>query len=374
MSIRTRTVVSLSALSVLVLVFCRPAAEAAGTEGLGWRGMNLSKDFGLFKGLQLPLHPVNGLFNFTDITPILETVPHNLLVSWDHATFKTSNRLLGPGGDTVPGVRGIDVVATLPRLLYWWPAISNVEGEHFGLESDFLLPIASVHADIGDQLGLGAGGGGVGDILFAPVVPWLINLGDHHYITASGYLGPYLILPSGNYAKTNAFNLGSNAVSIVPIIEAWIRFPFLDQLEFHPLILYGHSFGNGGFVIGGSEKANVSVTGRKRSSYRNGDMFQTNVDIHYPIGKRILDTVGAKAHPILESIRAGISVDYQKQFEPDRLDGDAITHSEEEEFALGPMAWFSQGPFIAAAKWTMNQSARNTYNFNQLWLQFTFVF
>jgi len=343
--------------------------------GLNWKGVSL-ESYGLYKGGGLPLSP--GIFN-TYAFPnggkqLVEGVPPNLVLGVGIVNIYSANKLYDSSGDRVSGTHEIDALTFFPRIVYYYPFQPN--NPKIRLFTDFIVPISTIHAnldlwsDLDDSTGAvksywphgaGAGGGGVGDIVWAPVALQWAGYGSEN-VKFSGFIDPLIIFPTGDYKKENLFNLGSNVYTLDFIVEYYLNFPKLGNyggLQFHNFLCYTISGKNKDFVLFANPGFNQLVTGKTKSTYDTGDVFTANFDLNYPVSK---------------VLTVGLNLCYIQQVTDDKLDGEKISDSKEMSLALGPNLYYINGAFSISWRTSFEVKAENRFKGVNNWMLVTYVF
>ncbi len=354
---------ALGALALAAAAFGLALAAAAFgpalADELTWNGTNLGA-LGIHKGLGLPI--LNGFYSGSTNLPTLPPgLPGNTFAFRVRTTYDFSDALADEDGHHVKEVKKVNVTAIQFRttwILPWQPA-----DPHFRFVYDMIIPVATVHADVGDPIGLGAGGGGLGDIVIEPLE--LLYALDTPSIATSHVWGPVVVAPTGDYQKDHVFNLGQNIWEFMLQWEWWVTLKQLGGLQFHGISLYTHATENADFVLGGSTVENRFLTGKDESHYKSGDMIDMNADVTIPI---------PGVHPWGSDMHAGALIAWEHQIEEDKLDGNKVHNSRQEGIAVGPVFYWSKGPFNFYLRGAFDVHTRNNLVHNTLAAEVTYFF
>jgi hypothetical protein len=271
-----------------VIASLLPAAAAAGP--LTYQNINLQSSFGLYKSSGLPSNPGTSLFGLTEVTGFQQfpdNIPANTVIffpieeeDWADGTFDST-------GHKVPGVAGITSNAILVRATYVYPNALQLPNPHIRLVSDLVLPFVNAHVNLDNNSGSGLGGGSIGDILWCPLGA-LFTGHELNHTQFSAFLGLYFGLPSGSYSANNQFNIGSNQYSATLYTNEVFTFTNLNNLFVDLQMHYTKVLrGNNDFMAFASPDLTKAITGQPISSYKNGDVFDANVDALYPVTKNL---------------------------------------------------------------------------------------
>ena len=335
--------------------------------GLKWRGQDLND---IYKGAQLPLGPA--VFNSYSYPnggkQIPASIPANTLIPMMLINYYTANTLKDNQGDSVHLVDNkdvsIDQTVLFPRLIWFLPW--QPFNPHLRLDTDIILPIATVAASLDRQTGknlYGVGGGGVGDIIWGPIELFItsIDLFGNGDVLWSSYETPLISFPSGSYNPNDVFNVGSNVYSVNLISENWFNFPKLGPYggpQFHPFFSYTHHTGNDHFSTA-QLPASVQAQLGPTTTYTTGDFAVLNLDAVYPV---------------LEHLVAGVNCNFLWQISNDSMAGSSIVNSAQQAISIGPELDYMKGPVSFSYKASFEVRARNEFKGMNNWFVLTYTF
>ena len=280
--------------------------------------------------------------------------------------YYTANTLKDDSGNSVKLVDnkdiGIDQMVMFPRLLWvlpWQPS-----NPHLRLTTDIILPIVTVAASLNRQTGPEVGGGGVGDIQWAPLelVVADVDLFGNGDVLWSSYETTPISFPSGRYNSNDLFNVGSNSYSFNFIFENWFNFPKLGPHggpQFHPFFAYTHHTSNDDFSTPAGLPANIQTQLGPTTSYTNGDFAVLNLSFVYPV---------------LKHLSAGVNCNFLWQLTNDSMDGSSISHSKQRAISLGPELDYINGPVTFSYKASFEVQAHNEFQGMDNWFVLTYTF
>lgn len=136
-------------------------------------------------------------------------LPDNTLAILQYLDYDTSNTL-NVDGSEVAGDNKLDAWVALFRLAYIVPL--DFISENFTVDPQFIMPFASVDVrGVNDTVAQG-------DLLLFAAHKYALNREKRHFIGWS----PFLSVPTGDYNKNNAVNVGNNRWAITNQF-AWSR-------------------------------------------------------------------------------------------------------------------------------------------------------
>ena len=340
-------------LSVALSVGC--TAVHAGN--LMWRGVNLTA-MGLYKGAGLPTSPADGLVGFNLMAG--DGLPANLPAnSWLFApvtNFTTANTLADSSGNSVPGRHDLDAETFLAWTVYFYG--KQPDNPHVRFGSQLIASFTTVHANAdifgpGTPKGIGVGGGGFGDLFFAPFTVGVFGAGNDT-VKYSVNNAIFVAFPTGNYNRNNAFSLGSNAYGITTFSEWWVNFPKFHNIQIHAFNIYMVNFNNSNFNT-------TAIDGQPTGSYRTGQQLILNYDVSYPFD-------GNK-------LRVGPLFSLLQQVTNDKLNGSTVYNSKEHVVATGAELYYSPNHSLNfSAKYFQDVSVRNTFKSKGFWFNVAYAF
>jgi hypothetical protein len=219
-----------------------------------------------------------------------------------HASYVTDQK-----GHALPGPNGQAAASITLHPAY----VSDIPalGGNLGLE--FLFPFAAVRVD---AAGLPQHTqGGVGDITVAPFIQWSdLTLADRPFALRFGLQG---VVPTGSYEPGRLINIGQNVWQISPYWAA--TWHASNEWEISGRLIYDWSSAN---------TAPSPALGA--SSAQPGDQLALNLSASYALDP---------------DWRIGVAGYALRQLDPTRLDNIAVPDSEQQAFALGPSALWTNG-------------------------------
>lgn len=350
--------------------------RAALAADLHWRGVNISQRFSLAMGGQLPLNPSDSFFTYPGsiFNPSLLAQPNTLLF-WNITLYDHGAYLAGPSSQKVAGVGRSDFIATMPRFFYVLPL--QPSDPHLRLFSDLVIPIETVNTshlvhDSGASREIGVGNSGLGDIRFAPLGLYFLNVGPKD-VEAAGYFAPYVVLPSGQYSASATSNLGSNEYALRFTSQWRMKFDRLWGLTIEIWAFYTHAFTNPALNL--SEVSGFDTfAGRALQSYQPGDVFCANNSVQEPVNTLVRHIAGNDdLGKTLDGLTVGWAFDVLRQVNRSSLDSSPIANSLTEELAVGPLLAWQRGQFVAYITATKNVMTRNGSNLSTIWLNIIYA-
>jgi hypothetical protein len=273
----------------------------------------------LLFGQQVTLPPVN-----LGGTSFLDGVAGPGLMLQERIQYYHANKFMDSKGDKLPGDNSVTSWLFMSQAAYITKL--KILGAYYGFEA--LLP--TVNLDIDTDLGTRGDETGLGDlILSAFELQWV----DHKVFGMSYFhrLNLSFTVPTGKYNDESRVNIGSNLYSfnpyyaftllITPKLETSWRFHYLwNSKNNDPPIVF------------------------KANSIQPGQAFHLNYAISYEI---------------LDGLRAGIVGYYLQQTTSDKVDGEAMPHSKERVFAIGPGLMYSKNNFFLTLTANFETGAEN---------------
>ena len=222
------------------------------------------------------------------------------LLTHEMATLYKASRAVGPGGETLPGRNTAVTLSGLTHLLYSPPI--PVLGGYWGVE--ILVPLAFL--DVATPTAQ-ASTGGIGDIIFSPLVLQLPNakvLGGQFFHR----LDIDAIAPTGRYDRDALASVGNHLWAVNP----YYAFTWLpsDRFETSWRIEYQWNGVN-----------DAPGPGYMATTIQPGQAFFFN---------------GAFSVAVTKVLRTGVTGYFLQQITDSRADGRAVAGSRERVAALGP--------------------------------------
>lgn len=200
----------------------------------------------------------------------------------------------------------------------------KILGGYYGFE--MLLPSAKLDVEVFDE----NEESGMGDASISPfILQWvdkqLFNLPFNHRLNLS------FIVPTGRYDQHKSLNIGSNALSFNP------HYAFtLNLTQRSELSMRVHYLWNG--------KNNDPYSQLNLRHTQAGQAFHINM---------------ASSYQLHNNLRVGLSSYYLKQLNQHEANGESISNSLEEVFAMGPGLRYQLPIFTLHANAYVESSARN---------------
>lgn len=224
--------------------------------------------------------------------------------------YNSDEFLDNDGNNLLPDVANeqLDVWISLSQLLYQSDR-AVLFGGKWGL--DVIVPVVSLNLDLDLSIPLEDNGTGIGDVLVGPYLQWDPIMGKNGPIFMHR-IELQVIFPTGKYDSDKELNPGSNVYSINPY---WAATLFLTpkwtaSWRLHYLWNSENDDPNRGFV--------------------GADDTQPGQAIHLNY---------ASAYEVIaKKLRLGVNGYYLKQITDSQVNGEDITDSEEQVFAIGPGA------------------------------------
>jgi hypothetical protein len=215
------------------------------------------------------------------------------------------------GATSFPGDISVNAFAALTEVAY--TTHYKFLGAWYGAE--VLLPFA--HADIQTDLGVRGTQGGMGDLIFSPLLlQW-----PEHKVFGKPYFQRLhvveLIVPTGRYSRDAAVNVGNNVVSVSPQYAGTL---FLTpQIETSWRVHYLWN-----------SKNNDPNPVYNANSIQPGQAVHFNASVSYKLQSRL---------------RAGVAGYYLKGITDPKIGDRSLANSREQIGAIGPGLWFATRPF-----------------------------
>ena len=233
-------------------------------------------------------------------------------------TTYSSNNLKDGDGDTIFGRNKLNLVAFAPQLIYTAAKPLPFGGLKWGAQAQWSL--VSINAS--SNIGLEAGSGMIGDIVFGPFIgrahPLAKDWVFHWFAEFDTYA------PIGSYDKNAAFNAGANFWTFEPFIAMTLTMPYGFEVSTRQHYLWNTK--NNGYV-------NPALT-RDFATHdmQAGEMWRFNFS-----GSKSLDFIT----PLL---RLGVVGYYGQQTTEDKLDSSSVSNSKEKIFGIGPYLGYTYIP------------------------------
>ena len=285
-------------------------------------------------GQEVVLPPVNlGETNF------LDGIAGPGLLLEQTIEYYHANRFTDSKGNKIPGANSLESWLSLTHLAYLTKF--KILGGYYGFEA--LLPV--VWVDLDTDLGIDDHKGGAGDLIFSPfILQWV----DHQIFNMPYFhrINFVFILPTGNYDKNSAINIGSHLYSFNPYYAFTLLItPKLEtSWRFHYLW---------------NSKNQSPPQSFHADSIQPGQAFHLNYAFSYEI---------------LNGLRAGIAGYYLNQITSDKVDGHKRAHSKEEVFAVGPGLMYSRKGFFVYLNAYYETGVENRPEGKKIVLRFSKVF
>jgi hypothetical protein len=246
--------------------------------------------------------------------------PGVYLINYD--TFYTTNRVNDTNGNKIPVNVSVDAFAEVPRLLWVTPV--QVFGANWGMH--ILVPIVHLDATVG---GWSKSQFGLGDITIDPfILSW--HWKNFHLAT-----GLDIILPTGEYDKTNPVNIGTNYWGFEPLIA-------------------GTYLSDDGWEVSAKMMYTINTT-NDATNYSSGQAFHMD----YTFGKHWNEWT------------FGVGGYYYQQTTDDELNGAVVGDGNRGmAFAIGPQVKYDfGGKYSVIAKWQHELVTENRSEGDKFWLK-----
>jgi hypothetical protein len=224
------------------------------------------------------------------------------------ATY-SSTTLKDGDGHTIPGRNKLNLVAFAPQLIYTAAKPLPFGGLKWGAQVQW--SIASLN--VSSNLGLTAGSGMIGDVVFGPFIGRSHELGKGWAFHWFGEFDVYA--PIGSYDKNAAFNVGANFWTFEPFLAMTLTMPYGFEVSTRQHYLWNTK--NNDYVTYGP-------TGPTTHDMEAGQMWHMNFS-----ASKSLDFIS----PLL---RLGVVGYYGQQTTDDKLDSSSVSNSKERIFGIGP--------------------------------------
>jgi hypothetical protein len=259
--------------------------------------------------------------------------------------YNVGKSLSGTNRKLVPGINQTDALVMLFQWVYFYPW--QPSNKHFTFSSDMFFDYLTVHANSGAPLGVGVGGGGVGDVLWTPMGIAYQHWQYGDWVKPTAYISPLISFPAGSYDKSAAFNIGSNAWAVTPAFIGWTylgkNFGALAGSEWQSDLIYSHVFSkNDQFPT----PAPLVKTLGDFTSFGPGDTIVFN---------------NAFLFPVLKDLKAGFQVTYTQSLSSADIGGLQIHSSEVQELGLGPAFMSHVGPLNLWLSFATDVMTKNVY-------------
>jgi hypothetical protein len=285
-------------------------------------------------GQEVALPPVNlGETNF------LDGIAGPGLLFEQTIEYYRANRFTDSKGNKIPGNNSVESWLSLTHLAYLTKF--KILGGYYGFEA--LLPAAWI--DLDTDLGIRGHKGGIGDLILSP---FLIQWVDHKIFNMPYFhrFNFVFILPTGNYDKDSAINIGSHVYSFNPYyaFTLFITPKLETSWRFHYLW---------------NSKNNSPPQSFRADSIQPGQAFHFNYAFSYEIWN---------------GLRVGLAGYYLDQITPDKVNGHEQRRSKEEVFAIGPGLMYSKKGFFLYLNTYYETGVRNRAEGKKIALRFSKVF
>jgi hypothetical protein len=302
---------------------------------LTYNGINLDA-MGLHKSSALPGEPGAGLLGLTFNTGGVQAPPRfpaNAILFFAIESAQWASSSYDAEGHKIHGAGGVAANAELLRFVYIYPDALQPNNPHLMLASDLVIPVmVNVHANIGDNSGIGAGGSGIGDIIWTPIA--LATMGyNSPSFTFFNLYDPLIEFPVGPYSRNKIFNVGNNEYTFAFLTNPVITFPKLNNLFFQSQLQYTHTLvGNNDFRLGGSPQLTAELSGTPTATYATGDLLTINSDLIFPITPKL---------------NMGPTFSWMDQLTNDRWNNKTVKNSGIFALAAGVTMQYRVTPFLA---------------------------
>jgi hypothetical protein len=265
--------------------------DAAQADPLLYRGVNLESTYGLHKSSTLPGDPGASFFGVTEVSggkTLPANIPGNSLfflpgetANWASGSYDASGHRIKSSGGVTSNVESL-------RFIYVYPNFMQPANPHFRITSDLIVPVmVNVHANVPGNTGAGNGGGGTGDILWAPLA-FVVGGEGNENVKWSNYSGVWFNFPSGHFSSSDTFNVGSNEYAFMLIEDPILIFPHLAGMYWNTQIDYAQVIrANNDFVVKANPAETALITGQPVSTYQTGKLLAINTDILFHVTPKL---------------------------------------------------------------------------------------
>lgn len=225
------------------------------------------------------------------------------------------------------GIPGFKVRATAiaPRLI-WVPGVKVMGGD---LVTHVVAPLVNLKVS---ALGQSQSQSGLGDMTVG------VGVGYHHSPQLHSAVAVDLILPTGDYNKTNLANIGRNYATIEPVYAL----TYVDPKGFNGDLRLGYLINQR----------------NKDTDYTSGDEFHFDYAAGWGLGNGW--TIGVGGY-------------YRQQVGLDKQGGVKLASSKTSGMAIGPNIKFDSGRgWFVTAKWQFESRVKNGTEGDSLWVKAVF--
>ena len=234
----------------------------------------------------------------------------------EYVQYYTAGIFRDQDGDRVPLLDSLDLWVSLNQLIYQsdWNLLLGAKP---GL--DLIVPLVGIDVDAGRIPVLKNGSsGGLGDVVVGPILQWDPIMGEKGPIFMHR-LEFQNVIPTGNYDNDRVLNPGSNFYSFNPY---WAATVFL--------LPQWTATGRFHYLWNAKNDDPSKVLFPTAGSTQAGQAFHFNYASEYEV--------------LPKQLRVGVNGYYLKQFSNAQVDGDGVSNSREQVFAVGPGALYSFSP------------------------------
>ena len=234
----------------------------------------------------------------------------------EYVQYYTAGIFRDQDGDRVPLLDSLDLWISLNQLIYQsdWNLLLGAKP---GL--DLIVPLVGIDVDAGRIPALKNGSsGGLGDVVIGPILQWDPIMGEKGPVFMHR-LEFQNVIPTGNYDNDRVLNPGSNFYSFNPY---WAATVFL--------LPQWTASGRFHYLWNAKNDDPSKVLAPTAGSTQAGQAFHFNYASEYEV--------------LPKQLRVGVNGYYLKQFSNAQVDGDGVSNSREQVFAVGPGALYSFSP------------------------------
>ena len=234
----------------------------------------------------------------------------------EYVQYYTAGIFRDQDGDRVPLLDSLDLWISLNQLIYQsdWNLLLGAKP---GL--DLIVPLVGIDVDAGRIPVLQNGSsGGLGDIVIGPILQWDPIMGAKGPVFMHR-LEFQNIVPTGNYDNDRILNPGSNFYSFNPY---WAGTVFI--------LPEWTATGRFHYLWNAKNQDPNKVQFANAGDTQAGQAFHFNYASEYEV--------------LPKRLRLGVNGYYLKQFTNAQVDGDGVSNSREQVFAVGPGALYSFSP------------------------------
>lgn len=224
----------------------------------------------------------------------------------------------------IPGFK-VSATAIAPRLI-WVPGVKVMGGD---LVTHVVAPLVNLKVS---ALGVSQSQSGLGDMTVG------VGVGYHHSPQLHSAVALDLILPTGDYDKTNLANIGRNYATIEPVYAL----TYVDPKGFNGDLRLGYLINQR----------------NKDTDYTSGDEFHFDYAAGWGLGNGW--TIGVGGY-------------YRQQVSLDEQAGVKLANSKTSGMAIGPNIKYDSGKgWFVAAKWQFESRVKNGTEGTALWVKAVF--